>query len=109
MEEHEHGYYRDELTVQGFTEEEIGYHNHLLIQARLAEGVDNTGRGDESPSAMLSRVTWEGHEFLDAARDEGVWRDAKEKTTRVGGAVAMAVMVELLKDSALRRLGLKAD
>lgn len=30
-------------------------------------------------------LTWEGHNFLDSARDEGIWREAKEDATKAGG------------------------
>jgi hypothetical protein len=33
------------------------------------------------------RLTWEGHEFLDAARDNGRWEKAKGAMSKVGGFV----------------------
>jgi hypothetical protein len=59
--------------------------------------------------ASALNLRWAGYEFLDASRDEGVWQEAKKRTSTLGGAVTIAVMVEVLKDIALRKLGLRTD
>jgi hypothetical protein len=64
------GYAPAELGIQGYTPEQIAYHAHLMVQASLAIGMETTHMGSSSPSAQLTSLTWEGHEFADAARDE---------------------------------------
>ena len=41
---------------------------HLMIEAGLATGTDVSAGGGTSPEAMLQSLTWEGHEFVEAAR-----------------------------------------
>jgi hypothetical protein len=42
------------------------------------------------------RITWTGHEFLDAARNEEFWSKAKRRIERDVGAAPFQVVYELL-------------
>jgi hypothetical protein len=75
-----HGFAPDEIKIEGYTEEEIGYHSLLLIEAGLLEGEETTAMGHRSPNACVTRLTWAGHEFLDAARNDNTWTLAKGVT-----------------------------
>lgn len=44
---------------------------------------------------MFKRLTWEGHDFVDAVRDNDIW-----KKTRQGANAAGGFSVDLLKDLA---------
>jgi hypothetical protein len=64
------------IEIETVTPEEITYHVRLLAQAGLIEAEDfSTFSG---PSWQPKRLTWNGHEFLDAARSDTVWQKAKE-------------------------------
>jgi hypothetical protein len=43
------------------------------------------------------RLTWAGHEFLDAARDEQRWIKVKESVEGLGGIPFEVVRAELLE------------
>lgn len=63
-----------------YNQDQINYHKALIVEAGLAEGpVKYSGRqASDIPSAVhLLRLTWEGHEFLDKARNDTVWKKAK--------------------------------
>jgi hypothetical protein len=69
------GYAPDDFNVDSeYTPEQIGYHSYLMIQAGLATGSDVTTIGSAGPIGMVTSLTWAGHEFADAARDEKRWR-----------------------------------
>ena len=51
-------------------------------------------------------LTWHGHEFLDAARDETIWAKATAKAVDVVGGVSVEIMYELLKVQIRQTLGL---
>ncbi len=106
MEAHEHGYAPVDIKVDGYTEEQVGFHVHLLGDAGLAVVADTTSIGSESPSAMPQYLTWAGYEFLEAAKDETVWGLAKEKVIKPAGGVAFTVLLEWLKMEAKTRLGI---
>lgn len=96
----EHGLVSNEPTVPGYTDEQIKYHISLLGDAGLARVCDITTVGSRSPQAMLLGLTWQGHEFLDAARANDRWNQAKKMVTKIGGAsmpVWTAVLTELVK------------
>jgi hypothetical protein len=91
-----------ELQMEGYSEEEVGYHALLLMEAGLARGQETTGTG-LSPRGMITRLTWEGHEFLDAARDETRWTKAwatvRQHTGSVTVDVLKQVLTKLMKDA----------
>ena len=96
---------RPKLEIQGYTQEEIQYHTFLLGEAGLAKVVNETNFGSKSPEAMFINLTWQGHEFLDSARENQIWNQAKDAIGKIGGAsipIWTALLTELIK----KRLGL---
>jgi hypothetical protein len=61
------------------------YHVMLLAEAGLIIARDMTNTS--GMAWMPVRLTWEGHEFLDKARDEGIWRKAVELAKEKTGGV----------------------
>jgi hypothetical protein len=106
LESHEHGYAPAVISIDGYTDEQIGFHVHLLGEAGLAVVADTTSLSSPSPSAMPQHLTWAGYEFLEAAKDETVWGKAKEKVIKPAGGVAFTVLLEWLKAEAKTRLGI---
>ena len=53
---------------------------------------------------MPRALTWKGHEFLDLARDQNRWNQAKGIIGRVGSA-PLAVWTKVLNDLVLKELG----
>lgn len=106
LESQEHGFFREPLVVDGYTEEQIGYHVHLLGEAGLLKVRDHTHLQSMSPEAFPISITWAGHEFIDAAKDESIWEKAKTKVLKPIGGVALDVLLEWLKAEAKQRIGL---
>jgi hypothetical protein len=100
------GYAPDEFDIEGYTPEQIAYHSYLMLDAGLAEGerVDNTD--SDSPEAMLRNLTWAGHEFAAAARDENRWNKAMGVVQEKGGSVTLSVLSQLLTALMKGALGL---
>ena len=104
---HEHGRAPKDMTIEGYNEEQIGYHCYLLHQAELIHGLDVTSNGHLSPCFLPIQLTWAGHDFLDAAKTPSVWRAAMDKTFGVGLSVSTAVLKQLLESLIRDQLGLK--
>jgi hypothetical protein len=83
------------IQIDDVTKEEIVYHVMLLNEAGLIEAFD-LGIGDVS--WMPVRLTWSGHEFLDAARDDDRWNRAKQRMADQGDGTAFEVLKEVLLD-----------
>ncbi len=107
--DHEHGYAPRGLAIKGYSEEQIGHHVYLMMQAGLVEGANVTASEDPSPLAELLSMTWAGHEFLEASRDEGLWSKAKQAAASTGGMVLdvlKSVLIGLATSAAKKAAGL---
>lgn len=93
--------------VPEHTEEEIGHHCYLLWRAGLIEAANSSCMDDDQPQAIPLSITWDGHEFIDAARDSNLWKLAREKVIGPAGSVSFTVLLEWLKAEALKRLGIQ--
>ena len=94
-----------EVQIDGYTEDQIGHHAWLLADGGLLEGEDATTFGVRARRFMPRALTYEGHEFLDAARNQDRWEQAKRKAAGAG-TVGLAVIKALLIQSAKDALGL---
>ena len=81
-----------EIAIDGYTSEAIGYHLWLLGNAELLDVEETTSFGALSPTAIAKRMTWAGHEFVDNARNETVWRKVKSSVAAKGGSVSFEVL-----------------
>lgn len=89
--------------------EVVSYHAQLLIDAGFAEGVValKSYRGQRTPGDFhIDRLTWSGHDFLDAARNDTIWRKAKDKIIATGSAWSFDVLKALLTHYAKANLGI---
>lgn len=81
----------EDLSDLEFSSDEIAYHWNLILEAGLVEQPENTPRG----FLAVRRLTWAGHDFVDAVKDEEVW-----KKTRRGAIAAGGWSFELIGDLA---------
>lgn len=65
--------------IDGRDWNEVSYHFILLHEAGLIRGQNRDNRVID-----ISGLSWEGHEFLDAIRDENVWEKTKSTATQIG-------------------------
>ena len=72
MEAHPYGYAPGGFTIAGYDQDVIGHHAWLMQDGRLVTAEVTTSFGDKSPIATPVTITWEGHEFLDAVRNDWV-------------------------------------
>jgi len=76
-----------EIQIAGRAPEEITYHLGLMADRGLINAIDASSNGG---SAWLPQgITWEGHEFLDAARSNTVWERAKKHVLSTTGTLTI--------------------
>ena len=92
-----------------YSEEQILYHCGLTIEAGLVEGEVVHGHNGQIVGAAMIKLTWAGHDFLDAARSESIWSKAKEKILSAGGGWTLELLKALLLQEAKQSLGLSTD
>jgi hypothetical protein len=107
MNDYEHGYAPQDLNIDGYTEEQIGYHCLLLGEAGLIEASETSAMGMPSPSALPIRLTWDGHEFIENAQNDKIWGQAKEAIGKLGD-VSFSVWATVLSQVVMRNLGVSS-
>ena len=103
-ESEEHGYV-SKVEIPGYTEEQINYHAFLLGEAGLAKVANVTHNKSEGPEALLVNLTWAGHEFIDSARENTIWNQARDKINKIGGAT-LPIWTALLSELIKKQIGL---
>lgn len=75
------------------------YHAELLCDAGLLV----------SSNKGVYRMTSQGHDYLDAIRDEGIWKQTKDAVAEAGGSVALeitkAVAIGFVKTKLSKHIG----
>ena len=86
-----------------YPKDTVAEHVVLLEEAGLLEA--NIERTFDGIGFSINRLTWDGHDFLDAARDEGRWVTAKQCLADAGVNISFALLKEKLEDLARKALG----
>lgn len=81
----------------------FSYHVALLIEASLVHGTF-TEFNLRPAGGSVFRLTWAGHDFLDATRNDTVWRTAKEKILKSGMSWTFDILKATLKALAVQEI-----
>ena len=92
------------LGLSGDHPNSVSEHVVLLEQAGFLDATINRTFG--GAIYAIRGLTWEGHEFLDAARDDERWEKAKRHLEEAGITATLAVLKEVLEALARKALGL---
>lgn len=88
-----------EFEMEGHSADEVTYHFLLLLDAGFLIG------NYESGIPVVSRLSWQGCEFLDDTRDPEIWDKTKERAKSLGG-IGAAFIWELAKSEIKKKLAL---
>jgi hypothetical protein len=92
--------------LSAYTEDQRVYHSALLIEAGLVDGQIIQDSNGQPAATVTLRLTWSGHEFLDAARNNTIWHKAEERIKTSGVDVTVSLMKEILNQLLKQSLGL---
>lgn len=95
MEEQPAGTIIQQVTVPVGTDgPTIGEHINLMAERGLIEGdvIDVN-----APLFVIQRLTWEGHDFLQAVQNDTVWKKVLSKAKDLGGSMTLEIAKELGK------------
>jgi len=95
---------RDAHAVEGYDREAAAYHVALLKEAGLIEALVAKDQHGHLNRFVVRSLTWAGHDFLDAARSDTVWRTAKEKILTPGVSWTFDLLKATLKALAAQQL-----
>ncbi|HJS98117.1 MAG TPA: DUF2513 domain-containing protein [Terriglobales bacterium] len=82
-----------EIVLPGRSRQELCYHAKLAHDAGLIEARFLPG----TTIFMVHRLTNKGHEFLDAAREDTIWKRAKETALKTAGTLTVIAVETALK------------
>jgi hypothetical protein len=83
------------LKFEGHSEQEVAYHVMLLHEGGLVHAL-SASRSQSFDQWYPAYLTWEGHEFLEAARDDTRWNHAKDYLKEKGGPMIFEVLKAIL-------------
>ncbi len=93
--------------IDAYGEQEIMYHMLLLAQAGLLDHEPSRSTtSDRIISVLGFGLTWQGHEFLAAARDDSLWERAKQNVLGAAGGMVFDLAKAWLMHEAKRALSL---
>ncbi len=86
----------------GYDDSLVTYHMGLLYDAELITAIEahTTGGNNYIPTGL----TWSGHEFLDASRNNDVWTKAKDYIASKGGGMTFDILKQLLTKYLLEQM-----
>jgi hypothetical protein len=93
-----------EVEIAGYSSEEVAYHVMLLAEAGYIEA--SSLALSDTTIWKAQRLTWEGHEFLEVAKDDTRWSRAKVVMKEKGGGMAFEVLKQLLIEMMKGTIGL---
>ena len=93
------------VIVDGYTREEIDYNIHLLFEEDYLTGIPTMRFG--GPYHWLDmQLTWNGHEFLDTARNDTVWAKTTSTISQQVGSTSLEIVKALLVSVTKGMMGL---
>ncbi len=96
IENQESGYAPVNIVIEDHNQEQIRYHAYIMTQGGLIESMNCTNLNSNSPQAIPKNLTWEGHEFIEAARNDTLWKKAMNMVNEKGGSITISALSQLL-------------
>ena len=93
----EFGYVLTDMEEEGVDAATFGMHAIWMREAGLITAFILEYDSGEPPKARIARLTWAGCEFVDAIRDDTLWRKAKTSVLKPGMSFTFDVLKEWLK------------
>jgi len=82
------------LEIKNYNQDEIIYHLLILHEAGLI--VAHIANYDQETLIYPKRLTWSGHEFLESAKNNGPWNEAKNFLKEKAISVPFALFEKLI-------------
>src|SRR4029077_2807398 len=79
---------------------EVDYNLNLLIEAGLIDGNKTV-----DPGALVRKLSWEGHDFLNDTSDPDIWSKTKERAKGIANVVGFGLVREIAKAETKAKLG----
>lgn len=81
--------------LEGVDAYTFGEHVQLMAEADLIDA--QIAGGFPEPIAIVMRLTWAGNDFVDAVKDDALWKRAMSKVVKSGASFTFEILKEALK------------
>lgn len=85
---------------------ELGDHVQQLIDARFLDGVVHFHEHKIPPTIVIDRIKNPGHDFLQAMREDTIWKQVKTKLMVPAASWTLGIAVEYAKQLLRQKLGI---
>ncbi len=109
LEEHEHGAAPMPFAIDGYSNEQIGFHVRIMDEAGLVRAFDDTPHDFQTWQSSPQSITWEGYEFLEASRSEELWDRAKRAFNTAAVGVPLSMLKTVLVCYMKEKLGIDKE
>jgi DNA-binding transcriptional ArsR family regulator len=104
------GHFLSNIEIDGYSPDIIGEHVRLLeeaefIDAQIARSQSQMGVTIVG-SYAINRLLNDGHDFIENAKSDTVWKRAREQVAEKTGDVSLTVLKAVLAKTAMQVLGL---
>ena len=104
------GQFLSNIEIDGYSPDVIGEHVRLLQEAKFIDAQIANRRSQMGVAVVgnyiISRLLNDGHDFIENAKSDIVWKKAKEQVAEKTGDVSLAVLKAVLAKTAMQLLGL---
>ncbi len=90
----------ENVKIEGYSEEQICYHTEILSEANFLMAKIEHYIGGDLPDIFPERLTYAGHEFLEASRNDQAWKRAKQILAPTGTfilEIAKSILVDYIR------------
>ncbi len=77
-------------SLDGVSNDEFGYHVKLMAEIDLIEAIDASDFAGED--WIITGMTHEGHEFLDAIKEDNIWIKLKSTAKNASGVITVETL-----------------
>ncbi|MHC4098630.1 MAG: DUF2513 domain-containing protein [Planctomycetota bacterium] len=84
------------LKFDGYSDDQISYHVKILAEQGIIAA--NNCSSMKNFAWRAKGLTWEGHDYIDAIRDEARWQKVKEWIKSTGKILTMETLKQAVKE-----------
>jgi len=92
------------ISIDGYSGVEISYHIEKLYEGGYVNAINTTS--SDGFDYRVKSMTYQGHQFLDLARDRTMWEQAKKLIKEKGLEITIEIISKVLEGLAKSALGL---
>lgn len=104
------GQFLSNINIDGYNPDVICEHVQLLKEAKFIDAQISHTRSQAGvlivDNYVINRLSNDGHDFIENAKSDTVWKKAREQVTEKTGDVSLTVLKAVLAKTAMQIFGL---